>query len=140
MKNGIPFSILVVDDDEDDRIIMDEAFQHIGYEAEVKKFIDGKALLHYLEQIDPSLYPSVIVLDNTLPGLGAGDLLAILKTHPLYKPIPVVVYTTSVSPTQKQRLLSSGAYACLEKAASMQEIIKIAEDLKQLAQSNINES
>lgn len=140
MKNGLPFSILVVDDDEDDRIIMDEAFQHIGYESEVKKFIDGKALLQYLEQIDSSLLPSLIVLDNTLPAMGADELLRILKANPLYKPIPVVVYTSSVSPTQKERLLSLGAFACLEKAASMQDLIKVVEDLKQLAQSNINES
>jgi CheY-like chemotaxis protein len=39
MLNGIPFSILVVDDDEDDRIIIDEAFKEIGYEAEIKKFM-----------------------------------------------------------------------------------------------------
>ena len=140
MKSGIPYSILVVDDDEDDRLIIDEAFQQIGYEAEVKKFINGKAQLRYLEQIGPSLYPSLIVLDNTLPELGAGELLSLLKANPAYKPIPVVVYTTGVSPTQKERLLSLGAYACLEKATAMKEIVRVAEELKQLAESNVKES
>ena len=65
--NGIPFSILIVEDDEDDRWIIDQAFIEIGYEAEVKKFINGEALFHYLEKIDNSVYPSLIVLDNTLP-------------------------------------------------------------------------
>lgn len=35
-------------------MIIDEGFKEVGYEAEVKKFIDGKALLYYLEQIEPS--------------------------------------------------------------------------------------
>jgi hypothetical protein len=59
MKAGIPFEILLVDHDADDRFFMDEAFKQVGYEAEVKKFITGEHLFRYLEQIDPSLYPSL---------------------------------------------------------------------------------
>jgi CheY-like chemotaxis protein len=104
MNNGLPFSILVVDDDADDRMIIDEAFQEIGYEAEVKKFIDGKALLYYLEQIEPSLYRSLIVLDNTLPALEAADILSILKENASYKHIPVVIYTTLLTSFKKEKL------------------------------------
>jgi CheY-like chemotaxis protein len=57
--NGIPFKILLVDDDQDDRLFIDEAFQDIGYAAELKKFKNGDSLLRFLERIDPSLYPSV---------------------------------------------------------------------------------
>ncbi|MEI6950707.1 hypothetical protein V9K67_26230 [Paraflavisolibacter sp. H34] len=74
-------------------MMIDEAFKKIGYEAEVKKFMNGKSLLRYLEETEPSLYPSLIVLDNTLPALDASDLLAVLKSSPSYHPIPVVVYT-----------------------------------------------
>ena len=69
MNNGLPFTILVVEDDQDDREIIDDAFKEVGYEAEVKKFKEGQALLRYLEQIDRSGYPSLIVLDNSLPDL-----------------------------------------------------------------------
>ena len=46
MKNGLPFKILIVEDDQDDRVIIDEAFQEIGYIAEVKKFDHGQALMY----------------------------------------------------------------------------------------------
>lgn len=136
--NGISFSILVVDDDPDDRVLIDEAFQVIGYESEVKKFIDGKSLLQYLEKVEPDLYPSLIVLDNTLPELEATDILALLKENPSYKSIPVVIYTTGISPSKKEKLLSQGAYTCFEKGSSMQELVQMARELKRLSQSNIH--
>jgi CheY-like chemotaxis protein len=80
MKNGLPFTILVVEDDADDRVIIDDAFKEVGYEAEVKKFTDGPSLLRYMEQINATVYPSLIVLDNSLPGLEVQDVLLILKS------------------------------------------------------------
>ena len=81
MNKGLPFSILVVDDDADDRMNIDEAFQEIGSEAEVKKFIDGEGLLRYLEEIESSVYPSLIVLDHTLTVLEAADILPQISYH-----------------------------------------------------------
>jgi CheY-like chemotaxis protein len=136
MENGIPFSILVVDDDADDRLFIDEAFMEIGYAAEVKKFVDGKMMLRYLEQIEPAQYPSLIVLDNTLPDLEASDLLSILKSDPSYQPIPVVVYTSAVSPFKEEQLLSRGAFCVMEKASSSRDIVQVALKLKGLAEQH----
>lgn len=130
------FSILVVDDDEDDRWIIDKAFLEIGYAGEVKKFMNGKMLFAYLEQIEPSLYPSLIVLDNTLPELNAEDILTLLKENPVYRSIPVVVYTTSLSPTKEEKLLQKGVYACYKKGEVMEKVIALAKQLKELAESN----
>lgn len=134
MQNGIPFSIIVVDDDEEDRQVIDEAFQAIGYETEVKKLIDGRELLRYLEEAEPALHPSLIVLDNTLPQMNAADLLATLKSNPSWQDIRVVVYSTLLTPAKKEQLLAAGAYACFEKCSTMQQVIAIASELKKLAQ------
>lgn len=139
MKEGLPFRILIVDDDEDDRILINEAFMEIGFGAEVKKFPDGKMLLRYLDQLEPSLYPSLIVLDNTLPELQAADLISILKANTAYEGIPVVVYTTMLSPAKERQLLSSGAYACFEKGSTFDQLILTAKKLRSLAESNLQE-
>lgn len=118
-------------------MIIDEAFKEINYEAEVKKFIDGAGLLRYLEQVEPSLYPSLIVLDNTLPKLDATDILAMLKENPSYQSIPVVVYTTVLSSAKKQRLLSLGAYACIEKGSVKNEVVRVAKELKSIAEKKV---
>jgi CheY-like chemotaxis protein len=136
MCNGLPFRVLVVDDDEDDRFMIDEAFGKIGYEAAVKKFINGKMLLHYLEGLSPSLYPALIVLDNTLPELDAAYLLRILKSNPAYKDILMIVYTTVLTPNKKEQLVAAGADACLEKGNTMEELVQVATRLKAIAESN----
>ena len=137
--DGLRFSLLIVDDDEDDRMIIDEAFMEIGYGAEVKKFIDGEDLIRYLGKIEPSVYPSLIVLDNTLPGDNAANILSRLKQDDRYSSIPVIVYTTSMSPQKKEILMQMGAYSCIEKGAVMDDVIKVAKKLRELAEANIKE-
>jgi CheY-like chemotaxis protein len=134
MLKDLGFSILVVEDDEEDRIIIDEAFLRIGYGGEVKKFIDAYALLHYLEQIETAAYPGLIVLDNTLPKLKAKDILLQLKSNVRYQKIPVVIYSTIFSPSLKEELISAGAYACFEKGTNMQKVMEIATSLKAMAE------
>jgi CheY-like chemotaxis protein len=136
MQEGLAFSILVVDDDEDNRMMIDEAFMQIGSASDVKKFINGKGLFHYLSQIDASLYPSLIVLDNILPDIDADNILRLLKQNTAYQAIPVVIYTTMLSPSKKQQLLSMGAYACFEKGNSLQEIVEVAKELRRFARDN----
>jgi len=135
MHNGLPFSILVVDDDVDDLEIIDEAFKEIGFAAQVKKFLNGRALLHYLNSLDPTLYPSLIVLDNVLPEMDAHDILITLKEHTAYKDIPVVVYTTMLTPYKREQLRAKGVSALLEKGSTMPEVIRLAQELKNLATS-----
>jgi DNA-binding NtrC family response regulator len=134
MKNGLPFTILVVEDDADDRVIIDDAFKEVGYEAEVKKFTDGPSLLRYMEQINATVYPSLIVLDNSLPGLEVQDVLLNLKEH--YQAIPVIIYSGPVSARKKGQLMELGAFDIIEKGYSMQEVINIAQHLKEVAESH----
>jgi CheY-like chemotaxis protein len=139
IKNGIPFLILIVEDDEDDRIIIDEAFAEIGYVSQVKKFINGQSLIDYLEKMEPSLYPSLIVLDNSLPQMDASQLLTNLKNDTRYTHIPIIVYASSVSPQKKEKLMSMGAYACIEKEALMDNIIAVAKELRNVAEAQIRD-
>jgi two-component system response regulator len=125
----------MAEDDEDDRILIDEAFNEIGYGAEIKKFINGQALLKYLQQVDTSLYPSLIILDNTLPTLGAADMLSILKQKEETKDIPIVIYSGSISPHKKQQLLEMGAHSCVEKKFTMEELIALVKEFKAIAEN-----
>ncbi|NTS43740.1 response regulator [Flavisolibacter sp. BT320] len=134
MNDGLPFRILVVEDDEDDRIFIDEAFLEIGYGAEIKKFRDGKMMLDYLEKITPEQYPTVIVLDYNLPGWDAADMLDILKGNTAYDKICLVVYSTVLTSTLTEKLLAAGADACMEKGNTFEELIELAKELRTLSE------
>ena len=129
------FKIIAVEDDADDRMLLDEAFKEIGYEADIKKVADGDFLFDYLDKIDKDLFPSLIVLDNSLPKRTALDILVLLKGNSDYKHIPVVVYTTMISPTAKEQLLEAGAFACVQKGTVMEELIKVAKWFRQIAEA-----
>ena len=140
MKSGLPFTILVVDDDEEDREIIDEAFKRIGYESEIKKFLDGNSLLKYLDQIDASVYPSLIVLDNSLPGLEVELLVSQIKDDERFKDIPIIVHSGTVSSSTEQKLIQLGVYAILEKGTTMIDVVKVAQKLRDTAEAKRKEN
>jgi CheY-like chemotaxis protein len=135
MTNGLPFAMLVVDDDEDDRIFLDEAFLQLGYDAEVKKFKDASGLFHYLESIDNLMLPSLIVLDNQIAEQNALTIIDRLYTQPRFRDIPIIVCSSMLSPAKQRELLASGVYACFEKGDNMEETVDLAKKLKKIAQS-----
>jgi len=135
MTGGLPFSLLLVDDDEDDRIFIDDAFLRLGYDAEVKKFKDVSGLFHYLKSIDDSLLPSLIVLDNRIAELEAPAVVKMMYTEERYRSIPIVVYSSMLSPTKQKELIAMGVYACFEKGENMEETLYMAEQLKLIAES-----
>jgi response regulator RpfG family c-di-GMP phosphodiesterase len=125
----------MVDDDEDDRIIIDEAFMQIGYGAEIKKFISSDALFKYLDQLEPNLYPSLIVIDRHVRHWEPTDVLKKLKQHPAYGKIPVVIYSSTLSSSEKAEFEKLGVKACIEKGALMSEVTDIARHLKEMAEA-----
>src|SRR6476620_4607456 len=126
MTNGINFSILLVDDDAEDRQIIDEAFVEIDNACDIKKFVSGTDLLSYLEKVGPELYPSLIVIDYNMPGLSATELLGILKQNEAYKDIPVIIYSSHCTASKKAELQALGAYDFVEKGDTMKAIIEMA--------------
>ncbi|MBO9563869.1 MAG: response regulator [Niastella sp.] len=132
----IRFKILAVDDDSDDRFLLDQAFIQIVYESELKKFMDSDYLLSYLSKIEKSQYPSLIVLDNSLPKKSAAETLVQLKESPATKHIPVVIFSTLISPQKKKDLMALGALACVAKGTAMSELVEIAKAFKAIAEGN----
>jgi CheY-like chemotaxis protein len=92
--------LLLVEDSDDDFDILTRTCKTIGFEGSVRRFSDGDSALEYLRGIDwkhitKEELPALILLDLNLPGMDGRDLLDLLKTDPMLRVLPVVVYTTS---------------------------------------------
>jgi CheY-like chemotaxis protein len=135
--DNMRFKILAVDDDGDDRFLLDQAFIQIGYEAELKKFIDAEYLMAYLSKIEKAQYPSLIVLDNSLPKKSATEVLIELKENNNTRHIPVIILSTMISPQKKKDLIALGALACVQKGTAMSELVEIASVFKAIAEGNL---
>ena len=104
MKNQhkIPITILVCDDDEDDRMLTQQALEDAHISNSVRFVEDGEQLLDYLYQrgayageMGKAPRPGLILLDLNMPKIDGREALKKIKGDPALKDIPVVVLSTS---------------------------------------------
>jgi CheY-like chemotaxis protein len=99
---GKPVTILLADDDEEDRELTRDALQDARLANQMKFVVDGQDLMDYLKRegayADPSAdapRPGIILLDLNMPKKDGREALAEIKSDPSLRRIPVVVLTTS---------------------------------------------
>jgi CheY-like chemotaxis protein len=95
-----PFTILLADDDEEDRELARDALQDSRLANEMKFVVDGQDLLDYLRHEGPwteeeSPRPGIILLDLNMPKMDGREALAEIKADDSLRRIPIVVLTTS---------------------------------------------
>ena len=95
-------TILCVDDDSDDLQLLNETLSDTHEDFEVVEAHNGRQALDLLQQLKNSgEHPSLIILDINMPVLNGKETLSIIKTDEAFKTIPVVVFTTSGSESDK---------------------------------------
>lgn len=124
--------IYLVEDDADDRFVMQQAFAEAGHGGSLRVFSSSESFLRTL--IQPGTpRPSLIVLDFNMPIINGGELLLRLKLIEEIRDIPVVVYSTGMRALLKETLLAYGAAACFEKGMAYSDFLKFATALVGLA-------
>jgi CheY-like chemotaxis protein len=126
--------ILLLDDDEDDQLIFKNALD--GITGDINLIFAGNGLrgLEYLRSI-PALQPlpELIFMDLNMPLMNGFEFLAIIKRDPKFQHIPVVIFSTSDNPSDKQKACSHGAVKFLTKSPEFSvlknELIKIYNSL-----------
>jgi CheY-like chemotaxis protein len=96
------FTILLADDDEEDRELARDALQSSRLANDMKFVVDGQDLLDYLRkegrwappEVDAPR-PGIILLDLNMPKKDGREALAEIKADESLRRIPVVVLTTS---------------------------------------------
>src|SRR4051812_10079139 len=90
--------IVVVDDSPADRTLIEAAFSEAFQCRDVFKLHaldNGDGVIQYLKEKIGGRPPELIILDLNLPGRDGIDVLKELKAHPLFRNIPVVIFSTS---------------------------------------------
>jgi CheY-like chemotaxis protein len=106
--------ILVVDDDEDDRMFFEEVVKELPYLVHVTVARDGEEAIKTLLQL-PAL-PDVIFLDLNMPKKNGMDCLKEIKQNQKLKSIPVIIFSTSSYPSMINQAYDAGAYLYIRKA------------------------
>lgn len=125
MKDYSVFSPLAyADDDEDDRMFFAEAMHEIFPDINMKLFHNGEVLITYiLSTITAGIVPKLIFLDLNMPIMNGFECLSVLKNNTLLSKIPVVIYSTSSSETDRKKILEMGAVRFITKEISFKKML-----------------
>jgi CheY-like chemotaxis protein len=101
-RHKIPITILICDDDEDDRLLTKQALEDAHISNDVRLVEDGEQLLDYLYQrgefageTGAAPRPGLILLDLNMPKMDGREALKHIKGDETLHDIPVVVLSTS---------------------------------------------
>lgn len=105
-------TVLLVEDNEDNRFIYATALRYAGYE--VIEAVSGK---QGIEQAREHL-PHLILMDISIPDIDGWEATIVLKADPLTRHIPVIAVTAHVLPGDERRSMEAGCDGYLAKPVS----------------------
>jgi CheY-like chemotaxis protein len=136
MKNCTEsLTILVAEDDPDDRFLFEQAFNDIQSRGELRFVADGEELMEYLhrssEDGDSELFPkpALIFLDLNMPKKDGRQALVEIKRDPKLLNIPIVVWTTSRSREDIFLSHEAGVDAFVTKPFGYEELVNSVKTL-----------
>ena len=129
-------SILVVEDEPVDFVLLQRAFQRAGYSGTLQQAETAdKAYRWILEQLDAKQkLPDIVMLDLNIPGESGMEILQKLKSTPELSGPMVIVYSGSANTRDMARARSLGADWYFLKKADARELDRVVRTLHHLFQ------
>lgn len=109
-----PISILLADDDKDDRFFFNLALEALSIPTKLATVVDGEKLMDYLTENSHQL-PHVLFLDHNMPRKNGAECLTEIKLNPKLKSLPVVIYSTSLRNEIADVFFENGAHYYVKK-------------------------
>jgi CheY-like chemotaxis protein len=128
--SGRPITILMADDDEDDRDLARDALEGTRLGERMEFVSDGQDLIDYLRHDGPYAQaprprPSIILLDLNMPRKDGREALAEIKADASLRQIPVVILTTSSDDVDVQNAYALGASSYITKPVTHGKLIEV---------------
>lgn len=130
-----PVTILMADDDPDDRELTREAFEEAKLANDLRFVEDGQELLDYLERrgkyADPasSPMPGLILLDLNMPRKDGREALQEIKADPRFRAIRIVIMTTSKAEADIIRSYNLSAASYITKPVTFEALVDVVRTL-----------
>jgi CheY-like chemotaxis protein len=122
-------TIVMADDDPDDRELARDAFNECRLANKVHFVEDGEELMDYLlrrnkyQTMPETPLPALILLDLNMPRKDGREALREIKAHPDLKRIPIVVLTTSKAEEDILRTYDLGVNSYITKPVTFESLV-----------------
>lgn len=128
-------TILVADDDAEDRTFIREGFEEAELPHDLRFVEDGEELMDYLlhrgryEQ-EPGPQPGIILIDLNMPRKDGREALREIKGHESLRRIPVVALTTSRAEEDIVRTYNDGVNSFITKPVAFEKLVEVLNSLE----------
>lgn len=124
------YRIIIVENDEDERMFMKEGFDAAGRFDIIAQLQNGDTLLEWM-QGHPDGLPDVILSDLNMPGKNGYDIIFEVRNHPEWSHIPVIITSTSSTKVIIEKCLAHGAADYIVKPETFVEYVPYVQNLYQ---------
>jgi two-component system, chemotaxis family, response regulator Rcp1 len=122
----IKLEILLIEDHPGDVLLIQTAISHLELPCRLHVAPNGRAALDFLSSDYGSpASPDLILLDLNLPGLNSHQVLERLKENPQTRHLPVLVLSSSGSPSDIQRSYQHHANGYISKPRSLGDLYRM---------------
>ena len=135
MNTARPITILMADDDADDRLLTKEAFEASRLANDLRFVENGVELSDYLyrrgKYADPasSPRPSIILLDLNMPKKDGREVLAEIRKDPQFAHIRIIILTTSKAEEDIYKTYDLGATSYITKPVTFDSMVDVVKTL-----------
>ena len=130
-RNG-PVTILLAEDDPDDRLLVSEAFEENYLGNSLETVDDGEELMNYLNrqgEYRTKPMPGLILLDLNMPRKSGLEALKEIKSSEDLRWIPIVVFTTSKAEEDIIQSYDLGVSSFIVKPVTFESLVELVRDL-----------
>ncbi len=125
-------AILMIDDDQDDFVLVENALASRGLKVDLYWAEDGDEAVKFLlrqGEYENAPTPNLILLDLNMPGKDGFEVLRDLKAHESLRKVPVVILTSSHDESHVSRGYNIGASSFMLKPLSFDEMANSMQSL-----------
>ena len=126
-------SILVAEDDADDRVLLADAFAESGVVVALDFVADGVELMQRLALRDADVnlgLPDLVLLDLNMPRMDGREALRAIREHERLRHLPVIILTTSKAELDIRVSYQLGANSYVTKPRRFDELIAVLRSLE----------
>ncbi|WP_018869654.1 response regulator [Thioalkalivibrio sp. ALgr3] len=123
-----PVTILLAEDSPEDVELLQEAFEHHQFSADLRPVRDGVEAMAYLRGEGPyadAPQAELLLLDLNMPRMDGRQVLSAVKNDPQLQTLPIVVLTTSSAPDDVVHSYTHRANAFLTKPVDFDEFLEL---------------
>lgn len=125
--------ILVVEDNDDDVVLIQEAFSEGKMANRIVIVRDGEEAMAYLRKQGPyadAPLPGMVLLDINMPKKNGFEVLAEVKADARLRPLPVVMLTISDREEDIVRSFDQGACSYIRKPVTLTRFIAVVKEFE----------